>query len=122
MAIVLTDLRPGGGGQSVGLQVVLRLVSQPVGGVLLVPGPQQLARQLRGEVVLSEALHRHQVTPIPGDETVNTDLNHDDDDDEDDDVDDYNDDVDDNNDDTLTFYTILMPSAMNALYQRTDNS
>ena len=64
LTVVLTDLGPGGRRQGVGCEVVLGPEAEPVGGVLVSPGPQQLGGQLRSEVVLSEALHRHQVAPV----------------------------------------------------------
>ena len=64
LTVVLTDLGPRGRRQGVGCEVVLGPEAEPVGGVLVSPGPQQLGGQLRSEVVLSEALHRHQVAPV----------------------------------------------------------
>ena len=64
LTVVLTDLRPRGRRQGVGSEVVLSSEAEPVGGLLPGPGPQQLAGQLRGEVVLSEALDCHQVAPV----------------------------------------------------------
>lgn len=64
VSVVLTDLVPGRGGQGGGLQVVLSLEPEPVRVGVLGSASQELAGQLRREVVLSEALHRHQVTSI----------------------------------------------------------
>ena len=64
LTVILTDLGPRGRCQGVGCEVILSPEAEPVGGVLARPGPQQLGGQLRGEVVLSEALHCDQVTPV----------------------------------------------------------
>ena len=64
LTVILTDLGPGGCCQGVGCEVILGPEAEPVGGVLARPGPQQLGGQLRGEVILSEALHCDQVTPV----------------------------------------------------------
>ena len=70
VSVVLTDLVPGGRGQAGGLQVVLSSEAEPVGVCLPQAAPQHLAGQLRGEVVLSEALYRHQVTAISRSKTA----------------------------------------------------
>ena len=67
--VVLADLVPGGRGQAGGLQVVLSFEPEPVGVRLSHPAPQHLAGQLGSEVVLSEALYRHQVTSISSSKT-----------------------------------------------------